>query len=70
MGDTIVNNSPQAQGNVGVFVARTAAGVSVGTFPSASEAQKAIEGTSGNLLTWTQQDLPGGIEFYVGTDNT
>lgn len=70
MGDTIADSQQTAQGNVGTFVARTAVGLTVGFFRSAREAQAAIEQTSGNLLNWTQSNLPGQIEFWIGADNT
>ena len=70
MGDTIVNSPQSSQGNVGAFTARNAAGTSIGSYRSAGQAQAAVAASHGLLLRWTRRDLRGGIEHYVGEDNT
>lgn len=69
MGDTIANATETAQGNCAAFVARGAAGVVVGHFRSAGEAQNAVAKLTGKILNWVRSDLRGGIEHYVGSLN-
>ncbi len=70
MGDTIADSQQTAQGNVGAFVAINADGVDIGSGRNAAEAQAIVNAGRGTLLRWTRRDLRGGVENYVGEDNT
>ena len=70
MGDTYANSTQTFQGNRGAFVARNAAGVTIGFFRSAAGAQAAVSAGHGILLRWTRKDLRGDIEQYIGDDGS
>jgi len=54
--------------NVGSFVARTAAGLHLGFFPTAEAAKSSINAATGTALRWSQENLRTGVEHYVGRD--
>ncbi len=70
MGDTIANSTQTGPSNKAAFVARNAAGVTIGFFPSPATAQAAVAAGRGILLRWTRQDLRGDIEQYIGDDGS
>lgn len=65
-------NAVGATGRTGgsAFVARSAVGITLGTYKSVGEAQAAVQqqAAGARILRWSRSDLAGQIESYQGED--